>query len=266
MFISSSSFWTTSRLRVVPLWLLAACLLSSPAVALDRENRGFGLDRAFAVTGAYGFGKRAGEPGQSFVLRAEGAGLWMTTPLNNRGGIEGGMELGYDGFKDTNRDAALSGFLWDFWMGFPITLVEKEEGHEMLFTSSLAPGMGLSGQHAYVYIKGKIAAKIVPKVAMELNYQWTPYTGSVIWGTDTGPHSGFAMGFLRYATYYALNEDISLMVYFDWRQSNIDDPRTTTADQALQQFTSEPYSSSAFLPITRTRWDNNYRIGFGVAF
>ena len=265
MFTSSFSPFPKRRAPAAWLWVLVLSFMSLPAFAIDKENRGFGLDRTFGVTGAYGFGSRQGVSGQSFLVRAEGAGYWMQTPMNNRGGMEGGMELGYDGF-DRDTSALMEGFLWDFWLGFPVTLFEKRDDGETLLTSAIAPGIGLSSQHAYVYIKGKIAARIVPKVAMELSYQWTPYTGSVIWGNQFGKHAGIALAMLRYTTFFSVSDDVSLMAYLDWRQSNVDDPRGGSGDAALQNFSGGIYESSAFLPITRTRWDNNFRVGFGVAF
>ncbi len=264
MFTSFFPYLPQRLWRAVPLLLLASLTLTAlPVLAVDKENHGFGLDRTFAVTGAYGFGKRQGMAGQSGLLRAEGAGYFMTTPMNNRGGLEGGVELGYDGL-DHNDAAATQGFLWDLWLGFPVTLFEKQSDDEMLFTSAIAPGMGISSQHAYVYIKGKVAARIVPKVSMELDYQWTPYMGSASWDTNSA-HAGLSLATLRYATYFAVGDEVSLMAYFDWRQSNLETP-TPGADPALQQFSGGVYNSGSFSPIVRARWDNNFRIGFGVAF
>ena len=266
MFTLSQPSALQRRLHIARSGLSALCVAAlvafaaAPAFALDPEARGFGLDRAFGVTGAYGFGTRHGLSGQTFLVRAEGAGYFMRTPMHNRGGIEGGVELGYDGY-----DPASLGFLWDLWLGFPITLFELSGDDGPLFTTALAPGVGVSNQHAYAYIKGKVAARIVPRVAMELAYQWTPYTASITWENGVGNHAGFAMAMLRYATYFSLNDDLSLMAYFDWRQSNLDDPNPGT-DKALQEFSSGMYSSGAFSPIVRTRWDNNFRIGIGLAF
>ena len=146
-------------------------------------------------------------------------------------------------------------------------MFEKFDDDGILLTTALSPGLGIGSQHTYVYIKGKIAARVVPRVAMELNYQWTPYNGSLAWMNTPGDHAGLAMAVLRYTTYFAVTEETSLMLYFDWRQSNLDSPMPGS-DPALAAFDAKNgiYNSGAFSPIFRTRVDNNFRIGFGVAF
>jgi hypothetical protein len=249
-------------------WALAAFLLlflhAQPVFA--DVGKGFGIDKVFGVSGAYGFGSRFGESGKSGVVRAEGAAYFMTTPFDNRGGMEGGLEMGYDGFKNHDPSALLGGFLWDLWLGFPITVYEKGDENGPWLSTALIPGLGASNLHGYVYLKGKVVAKVADKVAVELTYQWTPYSGSdPFMGSTTDDHAGIAMGTLRLTAYFALNNDISLYPYIDWRQSNLDEPKPGS-DPALSAFSGSQYSSTSFAPITRTRMDNNYRVGLGVAF
>ena len=248
----------------VALLLALGSALAIPALAED-TGRGFGLGRFIGVSGAYGFGSRYGESGNAYLLRAEGAGYFMTTTSGNRGGMEGGMELGYDGYPTRELNAMLGRFWCDFWLGFPVTLVELGGEDQPWFTTALAPGLGLNNNHSYVYIKGKIAAAVAPAIALELNYQWTPYSGSASNLEGTKIVDGIAIGTLRGLIHFAVSKDISLFGYFDWRQSNIEQP-TPSADPELAAFAQKPYNSTAFAPLLRTRYDDNYRVGFGVAF
>ena len=244
---------------------LATCLTAAPAWADSDVGKGVGLDRVFGISGAFGFGQRFGESGKAFSLRAEGAGYFMRTPMNNRGGIEGGMELGYDGMPDHDPPAVLTGFLWDLWLGFPITVFETGGEKGPTFSAAIAPGMGMSWQHAYVYIKGKVAARVAEKIVVEVNYQWTPYMGSYPFLTGTSAYAGISMATLRAAVHFNLNDDMTLFTYFDWKQSNLEEPQSSS-NAALQAFAGAPYASHSFQPLQRTPEDNNFRLGVGLAF
>lgn len=271
---------------------IAATLAFTCGVARadDDVGKGFGLDRYMGVSGVFGFGNRYGDSGKSVAVRFEGAGYFLQTPFGNRGGIEGGMEMGWDGFNDHEPSALLSGFLWDMWLGFPITVFEKRDDTGPLFSAVFAPGMGASWQHAYVYIKGKAGMRVSDAISVELSYQWTPYMGSVPWadnvvltdGQSFHPKvdSGLSMATLRATAFLALNKDLSLFGFFDWKQSNLEIPTecqntgaqtgttgsSSSCDPALNTFSSGIYKSSSFLPLTRLRVDNAFHLGFGLAF
>lgn len=255
---------STARVRALAAIGVCAMLLTSTSAWAKDMEKGFGLDRIFGISGAFGFGERFGVSGNAFSVRAEGAGYWMRTPLRNRGGIEGGAELGYDGFPDNDPSALMTGFLWDFWLGFPITMFELGEDTKK-FSAVISPGLGLSWQHAYVYLKAKVAARVAENIVAELNYQWTPYEGSAPFLTGSSWNSGIAMATLRAAVHFNVNDDITLFTYFDWKQSNFENPQTSS-NSVHSAFYAEPYGSSRFAPLVRLREDNNFRLGFGVAF
>ncbi len=253
---------------------LTSLAVATSAWARDDADRAtVGLDHNVALTGAFGFGDRFGTPGKQVIGRVEGGGYWMTSRFGNRGGVEGGAELGYDGLSQTppghmGQPSVLSNMLFDLWLGFPMTLLEFGEGSGRWFTTGLTPGMGFSDKHLYWYIKGKMAVRVGSSLTVEGSWQWTPFDASTTLGSfDDKPGSGLNLAILRTSVYYKLQSGRSLIFTLDWRQSNLESPNPAASGAALAAFADQTrFDSNVFLHMDKVRADNNVRAGIGYAW
>ncbi len=237
-----------------------------------RDNAVMGMDRNLAWTGAYGFGDRFGRSGQQVLTRVEGGAYWMKTRYGNRAGMVGGAEMGFDGLAQQvvpptpDQDGAMSHVLFDFWFGFPVTILEFGEDEDRWFTTAIEPGAGISDKHAYAYVKGRLGIRPTDRLTLEGTWQWTPYNASGILGSWALPGAGLDLATLRVSAYFKLDRNKSLVLTFDWRQSTLDTPQAAVSGDAIKVFSQSPYNSNAFSHLDQIRVDNNFRVGAGLAW
>ncbi len=258
-----------SGLAALGLLALATSLIA-PQIAVAKEEVGpFGLSRNGVVTGVFGTTTRNYQDGsktkqwdgKQFYVNFEGGLFGKVSPLGNLGGLELLAAMGYDGATpdgaDSNpRGPLLGGFLYDFAVGFPVTLFHQFTDGKDRFQLQLSPGFGISHIHAYLYVKTKAAYQITPDIAAEVQWQWWPGPTSVMWNSGFGVNQQSVKG----SVYLGRAGSTGLAVFAEYLTSETEEEKPGLP------------VSGAFggkNPFTRTErsdYEKTLRLGVGAAF
>lgn len=213
----------------------------------------FGIGE-MVVGGSLQFGERLGGGGFGLSAHFEYAAMGDQTALGNWMGFEFVSELGYEKYKGQDPyggDWTMGPLLFDLALGFPLTLVTIGDGGTGTTIVSFALGAGLSAQHVYGYVRGRILTALSETAYLELMGRWTPSEASAD-GTDK---TGLDLFQLRGSAYFEVDPDLKLQVFAEW----------TPADRA-RVGAEDPANLSAFPRETETSFQDVVRVGVGVVF
>ncbi|MSQ83443.1 MAG: hypothetical protein EXR77_11245 [Myxococcales bacterium] len=121
----------------------------------------------------------ASERGSQVFVRYELGGYIKSSTIGNLAGLEGGVEIGWDGvpkryspkFSDYMADIGMAA---DMWLGFPVTVLNLGDGNNDWLRWSVTPGMGSSLWCAYFYVKSAVAMQVAGVGDVELAATWWP--------------------------------------------------------------------------------------------
>ena len=218
--------------------LLAAALATTAASADEAHAQGlFGVGEMTAgERGAGGFGLSA-----HFEL-----GMMVEqTALGNWLGIELATELGYDKYADGE-------FLFDASVGFPITLGQIGNGGPGTTLFAFALGAGMSVQHVYGYVRGRILTQLSPSAYIELMGRWTPSEASNTWDEDA---IGLDIFHVRASVFFAASDDLDLQIFAEWAPADI-----------TREGVEDPANIDQFPEGVSRDYQNIIRVGFGFVF
>lgn len=255
-------------LRLVVLCLLGTLILVGPAWAKSNGIGWIGLSRDIRVEGYWGtadysFGGNNKGSGSQIVLNFEGAFLGKVTPLGNLGGVEFGMNMGYDGGSSSeagdDSKPMLGGFAYDISVGFPITLFHHMSGGRETLQVGIAPGFGVNHLHAYAtYLKAKAAMAIGDGMAAELQWQWWPGgTSSTMFGGST---NGLNLASLKGTVFMGSYGDKAFLVFTEYLWGQVENEQSGKGNPGY--FAGE----NPFTTTTRADFGTVFRLGGGMAF
>lgn len=252
---------------------LAASVLLAPAQArADEDDIGWvGLKHNLRVDLTLGPTEKQFANGKQdgwYVYgNFEGGVFGKVSPLGNLGGLEFGLAMGYDGGSSNKDDdisddrPLLGGFLYDMYVGFPITLFHKFNAATKKETLQIAlsPGFGINHLHAYaVYLKGRATMALTDSLAAELQYTWHPGPTSA---TTYGPSQvGINQGAARGTIFWSLSDETSLLASLEFITSQVETEKpgkpVPGAFAGLNPFTQ----------TVRTDLESSTRFSIGLAF
>lgn len=249
---------------------LAALALHAPA-AHAKDATWIGLDRDMRAEGVFALGDRWGKSGKQFYAVFEAAGFGKVSPLGNLAGLEGGMAMGYDGVPYKANDQLLGdmGFLFDMWVGFPVTFFHVSKGRAPSLMVGMAPGMGVSMVSAYTYLKLKGAARVGGNLVAELQWTWWPGAASIAVG-DT--NDSVNAGALRATVFLALDRKTSFYGFFELYSASREGEVSGTSGSGANQVTGGNSSKvlfggrDPFGATKRSDYEDFKRFGVGYAF
>lgn len=263
--------WT--RRGLAGLRWLGACLVAiaasaAPAAAKSAEIGWVGLSRDLRVEGYWGsadytFSGGSKGSGSQIVVNFEGAFLGKVTSLGNFGGVEFGLNMGYDGAaanEDTGSERpTLGAFAYDFSVGFPITLFHHMSGSKEVLQVGIAPGFGLNHLHVYAtYLKAKATAAISDGMAAEVQWQWWPgKTSATQFGENgEGLNAAAVKGTLFLGDYG--ERAFLLFSEYWWADREVEKPAQGNPAYFDGQ---NPFNTT-----TRSEFGAVFRVGAGLAF
>lgn len=255
-------------LRWLGVCLALGALWAAPASAKDAEIGWVGLSRDLRIEGYWGsadynFGGTSRGSGSQIVVNFEGAFLGKVTSLGNFGGVEFGLNMGYDGGA-SNEDIddsrpTLGAFAYDFSVGFPITLFHQMSGKKEVLQIGIAPGFGFNHLHAYAtYLKAKAAVAIGDGMAAELQWQWWPGKTSATMFGSSG--EGLNMASLKGTVFLGEYGERAFLVFSEylWADREVEKPGVGNPAYFDGQ---NPFNSTS-----RSEFGSVFRIGGGLAF
>lgn len=257
-----------ASLRLLVLCMLGTALMPSPAWAKKSSIGWVGLSRDLRVEGFWGtadysFGGKNKGSGSQIVVNFEGAFLGKVTPLGNLGGVEFGMNMGYDGAASnediTDSKPMLGAFAYDISVGFPITLFHVLSGDRETLQIGIAPGFGLNHLHAYAtYLKAKAAMAIGDGMAAEIQWQWWPGgTSSTMFG---GSGQGLNLASLKGTVFLGSYGENAFLVFTEYLWGQVESEQSGQGNPAYFA------GANPFNITTRADFGSAFRIGGGMAF
>lgn len=257
-----------ASLRWLGVFLTLGLLAAAPAWAKDGEIGWVGLSRDLRIEGYWGtadynFGGTSRGSGSQIVVNFEGAFLGKVTSLGNFGGVEFGLNMGYDGGSanddmGSNRPS-LGAFAYDFSVGFPITLFHQMSGKKEVLQIGIAPGFGLNHLHAYAtYLKAKAAAAIGDGMAAELQWQWWPgKTSATQFG---GKGEGLNMASVKGTVFLGEYGERAFLVFTEYLWADREKEDAAPGNPAYFD------GQNPFNTTSRSEFGSVFRIGGGLAF
>lgn len=255
-------------LRLTVLCVLGTAMLASPAWAKKGGIGWVGLSRDLRVEGYWGtadynFGGKQNGNGSQIVVNFEGAFLGKVTPLGNLGGVEFGMNMGYDGGASSEQlsdsKPMLGAFAYDFSVGFPITLFHHMSGDKEMLQIGIAPGFGINHLHVYAtYLKAKATVAIGDGMATEVQWQWWPGgTSATMFG---GSGNGLNLASLKGTVFLGSYGENAFLVFTEYLWGQLENERGGQGNPAYFA------GQNPFNTTVRADFGTVFRLGGGMAF
>ncbi|MFZ4577749.1 MAG: hypothetical protein ACOYOB_05055 [Myxococcota bacterium] len=249
---------------------MAFLLIASPAGADESEQKfvgtmgpGKGHMAAFDLVLGNGTGYGASDRGSQVFLHFEGGGYFKSSAIGNLAGIEGGLEMGWDGVPKRHTAALADytdnlGIAMDAWVGFPVTLLNLGNGKDDWLRWNVSPGMGASLICGYMSLKSALAVRLPVVGDAELAVTWWPDAASYSFGNS---NDAINAGALKLSYFY----DKRYHFFVQYRRSQRVAERAPVADDPMVYggLTAPPGMDKIPFPLEE-RYDSEQVVTIGV--
>jgi hypothetical protein len=257
--------------RVLTALGLASLLVGPAALAKDKDAVGaLGMDQTMTAGLYFGNGSRLNDKkafvgGSQVVLHFEGGAYFLGTPLGNMGGIEGGVDMGYDGIPYRENDNILygAGFLADMWVGFPITLLNLGNKNHDTLRVAFTPGIGMNAVTPYAYLRLRGAYRVTDSLDAELSWVWWPGGASSVWSPGSA-QDGINAARIRGAVFlHSGRREVSegWMLYAEYQRGQRENDNHSLKSDPTVFSGQNPYGKTE-----RYDWEHMFHLGAGYVF
>ena len=243
------------RINLLLILLAISSVVYTPeAHAQGALAKGLLGDGMLSLGGFGLYGERLDGGGGGGGVFFEMAATDVKTALGAYMGVEILMYLGYESFEGEDPhggEMTLGPLLFDIQLGFPVTFLTLGSGGFGSTAFTAGPGVGLSVQHTYAYLRARTLTRLSKTTFVELRGRWIPSVASYDWSARTG----LGVYDARVSLTMEIFEDTPMLFFAGW----------STADRARDD--EEDPMHPALTPATNiTAFESGWHGGVGFLF